>query len=184
MAKDSSGTIILLGAAAVGVYGYLNGWFTGLFGTTAAAVAAPVPTPVVVPTATAPTPVPPLGTTVTNVSDALRQVAANDAYILPDAATFATLQTALPGGYNWIMTTDKGGILLRPDVYAAVQTSISGLLARATAAGAATSSLQAAGQVSLAQIQSIMASGGLSGFGDFQRHMASRTGRYRAARFQ
>src|SRR5271157_335557 len=39
MAKDNSSTLILLGAAAVAVYGYTQGWFAWLFGSTATATA-------------------------------------------------------------------------------------------------------------------------------------------------
>lgn len=175
MAKDTS-MILLLGAAGVG--GYL--WYTGKlaqFGLPGFSSSTPTPAPGPNPTPSGPPPVPPLGTTVTNANDALRQAAANDAYIIPDAATFSVLQSAPPSGYGWITTTDKGGILLRPDVLAAVQTAITNRVNRATSQGAAASSIQAAGQVTLADIQSMMSNVGLSGFGDFRRHMFTRTGR-------
>ena len=67
MAKET-GTILLIGgAAALGYYGYTQGWFANLFPAAASAVPKqPTTTP-------GPTPVPPLGTKVTNVSDALAQ---------------------------------------------------------------------------------------------------------------
>lgn len=184
MAKGSSNTILLLGAAGVAVYGYMQGWFDSIlssFGVSAAAapvIAAnkPAAAPVV-------TPVPPLNTTVTNAADALRQVAANDAYVLPDAATFVSFQGALPGGYNTVTTTDKGQILLRPDVYAAVSGVLSNRVKRAADAGASATSIQNAGQTTLAEIQTMMSTQGLSGLGDFQRHMGMRTGRVRPVRF-
>lgn len=190
MAKDSTGTFLLIGAAGLAYYGYTQGWFSSLFGTstagsttlTAAQLAAiqaaagslnPPPTA----SATPPPEVPALGTTVTNANQALQQVAANDAYILPDAGTFATLQTALPAGYNVAQTTDKGGILLRSDVYNALQTLIGNRVSKASAAGASLNSLQNASNVTLNDIQTMMSTQGLSGLGDYRRHLYSRTGR-------
>lgn len=178
MANNSTG-ILLLGGAGLAIYGYLNNWFASMGFPYASAV--PVATPVTVATAAAAPPVssgpPPLGTTVTTANDALAQVAANDAYIIPDAPTAALLRSATPAGYSWITTTDKGPILLRADVYAPVQTNLTNTINRATAAGAALTSIQAAGQITLAGIQQIMSTAGLSGLGDFKRHMFTRTGR-------
>jgi len=196
MAKDSTTTILLLGAVGVGVWGYFQGWFAqwGLApaasgaltaaqkAALAAAAAAQGAAAGTTTAAPAVTPVPALGTTVTNANDVLRQVAANDAYILPDAATFAEFQGALPGGYQTVTTSDKGQILLRPDVYAAVQTLIANNVSRASAAGASAQSIQNASQVSLANIQQTMSTAGLSGLGDYQRHVFSRTGRIRPVR--
>jgi len=217
MAKDSGGMLLLLGAAGVGVYGYMNGWFaqwglgpaaTPLVGAPAgtipvsaaqaAALGLPVGTSFITQAqwaalssgsaaagsglpanaGTATTAVPSMGTTVTNATDALAQVAARDAYILPDPATFATLSASLPANYGTVITTDKGGVLLRPDVYAAVEALITNRLTRAAAGGAAASSLQAAGQTTLSEIQQTMSSSGLTGFGDYRRYVFSRSGRY------
>lgn len=180
MAKGSSNTILLLGAAGVAVYGYTQGWFNTILASFGGAAAAPA---IAAKPAAAVTPVPPLGTTVTNAADALRQVAANDAYVLPDAATFVSFQGALPGGYNTVTTTDKGQILLRPDVYAAVSGVLSNRVKRAADAGASATSIQNAGQTTLAEIQTMMSTQGLSGLGGLQRHMLTRTGRARPVRF-
>jgi hypothetical protein len=170
MAKDS-GTILLLGgAAALAYFGYTNGWFSSLFPATAAAPPPPPPPSGPPP----PAPIPALGTTVTNANDALAQVAANDAFILPDAATFTTLQSALPSGYQVIQTTDHGGVLLRPDVYAAVQKLITNRVTRATSQGASTASIQAAGNITLGEIQSTMTSAGLTGLGDYRWYLGMR----------
>jgi len=200
MAKGSSNNMILLLAAAGGAfYGYKQGWFDSILnslgigvpnvpattalpnptGPTATQVAAALAMVAAKPSAT---PVPPLGTTVTNAADALRQVAANDAYVIPDAATFVSFQGALPGGYNTVTTTDKGQILLRPDVYAAVSGVLSNRVKRAASAGASATSIQNAGQTTLAEIQTMMSTQGLSGWNDFQRHIAVRTGRVRPVR--
>lgn len=179
MASNSTGTIVLLGGVGVAIYGYMNNWFASMGFPYASAV--PVATPATVSKAAAAPPVssgpPPLGTTVTTANDALTQVAANDPYIIPDAPTAAVLQAATPSGYSWITTTDRGPILLRSDVYGAVQTNLTNTINRAIAAGAALTSVQAAGQTTLPQIQTAMSTNGLSGLGDFRRHMFSRTGR-------
>jgi len=181
MAKGSSNTILLLGAAGVAVYGYMQGWFDSILSSFGGGVA-PVLAANKPAAAPAVTPVPPLGTTVTNAADALRQVAANDAFVIPDAATFVSFQGALPGGYNTVTTTDKGQILLRPDVYAAVSNVLSNRVKRAASAGASATSIQNAGQTTLAEIQTMMSTQGLSGWNDFQRHIAVRTGRLRPVR--
>ena len=239
MAKDSTGTILLLGGAALAFYGYTQGWFNQLLtqmglplpsgggstgsglvmptaaqfatlqaaGMTAAQVASiqagggmqasaltalltqaaaiiagqqsavPPGSPAqqVTPPPSGPAPVPALGTPVTSASQALAQVAANDAFILPDPVTAAALQGALPGGYNWIQTSDKGIVFLRPDVYAAASKLLTNRIQRA--AGASPASQQAASQISLGDIQTMMSTQGLSGWNDFRRHMYTRTGR-------
>ena len=171
----NTNTILLLAAAGVGVYGYMQGWFSGLFGTTAATTtAAPAGS---VPADYVP---PPLGTVVTNVTDALAQIAAKDAYVIPNAATFASIQAAgFPSGYNVITTTDSGPVLLRPDVYSFVSTSIANNVTRATSQGAAAASIQAAGQITLAGIQQMMTLGGLSGLGQYAHYLQTRMGRWR-----
>jgi hypothetical protein len=174
MAKDSTGTILLLGGVGALAYGYYAGWFAQFgLGPIASPAAVPASTPAA---STVPAPVPALGTVVHTTADALAQIKANDAFILPDAATFAALSGAT--SYQPITTTDNGQILLRPDVNSAVQSVISGRVARASTEGAATQSIQNAGQVTLAQIQQMMTNSGLSGLGDFARHMFTRTGRY------
>ncbi len=174
--------ILLLAAAGVGVYGYMQGWFSGLFA--AAAPAATTTTtaqldPVTLTPNAAYVP-PRLGTVVTNLTDALAQIAAGDAYVIPNAATFASIQAAgFPSGYNVITTTDSGPVLLRPDVYSFVSTTITNNVTNATKAGAAAASIQTAGQTTMAGIKQMMTLGGLSGFGQFRQYMATRTGRWR-----
>jgi hypothetical protein len=178
MAKDSMSTILILGAVGVaGWYAYSSGMLAQ-FGLAPAGAAPPAAPPPPAPTgggAATPPAVPALGTPVTSAAQALAQVAANDAFILPDPVTAAALQSALPGGYNWIQTSDKGIIFLRPDVYAAASTLLTNRIQRA--AGASPASQQAASQISLADIQTMMSTQGLSGFDDFRRHMFMRTGR-------
>lgn len=184
MAKDN--TIILLAVGAAGVYAWYKGYLAqfGIPGPssssgttlTAAQIAAIQQAQAAAGTASTTPSVPALGTTVTNASDALKQAAANDAFIIPDAATFSILQAAPPAGYGWIMTTDKGGILLRPDVLSAVQTAITNRVNRAVSQGAAASSIQQAGQVTLADIQQMMTTSGLTGLGEYRRHIFTRTG--------
>lgn len=175
MAKDSTGTILLLGGLGVAVYGYMNGWFNSFLGGTSTVLAAATPATPTTPATPAARPVPVLGTTVTNSTDALAQISANDPYVIPDAATFASMQTVLPSGWASVQTTDKGGVFLRPDVYGAVQSVIQGRLARA--AGAPVTSLQTAALTNLGEIQRAMTNQGLSGLGDFRRHMYARSGR-------
>lgn len=188
MAKDSGGTILLLGGLGVAVWGYFQGWFASFgfapgavgfdntaAGRAAAAAAGPGSTSSAVSGGgTAAAGPPALGTHNVNAAQALQQVAANDAFILPDPATFAQLQAAPPSNYGFIQTTDAGGVFLRPDVYSAVQTLIQARVAKASQAGAAASSLQAAGQVSLSDIQQMMTNQGLTGLGDYNRHLMTR----------
>jgi hypothetical protein len=187
MAKGN--TILLLGIAGVGYYGWTQGWFNSLmssFGGSSSPAPLPTPTPTgqtsVNPAAVAQTPLPALGTKVTSSADALRQIAANDAYILSDPATFSQLQMTLPGGYGWVITTDNGGVLLRPDVYSAVQNVINNRVSRATSQGASVSSVQQAGLTNLGEIQQMMTNSGLNGLGDYQRHIYQRTGMARPFR--
>lgn len=191
MAKESSGTFILLGVAAVGVYGYLNGWFSGLLGTTTTAAAAAVPTPTSTTAAAPAASVPALGSVVHTAADLAAQVAARDPYIFPDSSLIGQA----PAGY--VLAKDAtvsetgtvdGSFYLRADVAQAVLGVINLINAAASGGTGATqqtlATLYLAPVSNLAQIKTIMSSSGLSGFGDFQRHMAARTGRYQAARFQ
>lgn len=172
MAKDGLSTILLLGGVGAAAYWAYSQGYLAQFGFAPAGAGPPVPATSGTPAPSGP---PPLGTPVTSAAAALQQVGANDAYILPDPATFAALQTALPGGYNWINTSDKGGVLLRPDVYAAVNTFIQARVQRAT--GGSPQSITNASTPSLADIQGVMTQNGLTGLGDFRRHMFTRTGR-------
>ena len=174
MAKDGLSTILLLGAVGVGGWYLYSSGMLASFGIGAPAAAAPPPPTGGGTTAPAATTVPPLGTTVTTAAQVLQQAAANDPYIIPDAPTFAMVQTALPNGYNWVNTSDKGGVLLRPDVYSAVNAFIQARVARAT--GGSPQSITNASTPSLADIQGAMTNSGLSGLGDFMRHMSTRTG--------
>lgn len=177
MAKDSTTTLLMLGAiGAAGYWAYSNGYFASFGLAPAGAAPTPAPTGGGTPAASAPPPVPPLGTTVTSAAQVLQQVAANDAFVIPDATTFGLFQGAVPGGYGPITTTDRGQILLRPDVLAAVNTAITNRIQKATSAGASAQSIQNAGLVSLADIQQMMTNAGLSGYQDIRRHMFTRTG--------
>lgn len=176
MAKDSTGTILLLGGAGLAAYGWYAGWFANFLPATAAS---PAKTPAAGGgSSSAPPPVPPLGTTVTTAADALAQVAAKDPYILPTAPVYAQLIAALPAGYQVMTTTDAGGVLLRQDVYAAVSTDVANRISRAMSSGASGASVQAAGLLTTEQIKQVMSNQGLSGLGDYRRHLAARTGRY------
>lgn len=194
MAK--SNTIILLGIAGVGYYGYTQGWFNSLLtsfsGTTAtpkpatltpaqaaaAAIAAAnmstAPPPAVytynpvgttasvlpTPTSTAAIPV---NTPANTEADVSNQAAQRLPYIIPNAS----IVSVVPNGYTTVNTLDKGTIFLRNDLYATVfaqDIQVASPLANIT----------------LATIRS--EAGGLSGLGDYQRHMYSRTGRMRPVR--
>lgn len=164
MAKET-GTILLLGGAAVAIYGYFQGWFSGLTTKTA-------PSPAPPPTTTAPgttggpaNTVPPMGTVVVSVPQALAQVAAKDAYVMPNMDVYVALQTQIPAnsGYNFYVDSNGVPLLLRDDVYNALQASPAG----------------AAGTVSLADIKKVMVTQGLSGctrygLGDYQRYLTTR----------
>lgn len=180
MAKDSTGTILLLGAVGVAVYGYTQGWFSQLFGVTAipgtttldasqtaaikaqlAALAAQGTNP---PPTASPTPaaVPALGTTVTSAGQVAAQVAAKDPYILPDATTWGAYSVTPPAGYSNFNLSDKGNVLLRQDV-----ASLANLQVGATG-----------NPIALTDLQGLMTTKGLSGgLGDYRRHLYSRTGR-------
>lgn len=199
MAKDSTGILLLLGGAGVAYWGYTQGWFASFGLTPAGTAAAPAtnPTPNATITAaqaaavlaaaqaaaaaaSASAPPPALGTTVTSATDVLKQIGAQDPFVIPDAATAAAIG-APPSNYGAVTTTDKGVVFLRPDVYSAVQNLISGRLAKIAAANAAgtpvaATSIQNATNVTLADIQSTMSLQGLSGLGawELNRHLATR----------
>lgn len=131
-----------------------------LMGCTATAAPPPAQKPA---EPTGPT-VPPLGTKIVSLPQAVAQMKAKDAYILPSLDLYVLLQTQIPekSGYQFYVDADGVPLLLRQDVYDAVL---------ATAAGAA-------GSVALATIKQMMVTAGLSGgLGDFRRHMYTRTGR-------
>ena len=190
MAKDSTGTILLLGAAGLAFYGYTQGWFNALL----VSLGMPIPAgtinpngPTIIDTVTgktltpaqqaaltaaaaaqtgsaatpAPT-VPALGTTVTSAAQVAAQVGANDPYILPDATTYGAYSVSPPMGYASFNLTDKGNVLLRQDVANAANLQVG----------------TTSNPISLTDLQALMSTKGLSGgLGDYRRHLYSRTGR-------
>lgn len=131
----------------------------------AAAAGNPPPAPPTPPGTTTPAP----GATITTLPQALAQIAAHDAYIIPSLDLYVLLQTAIPpnSGYNFYVDSNGVPLLLRDDLNALVP---------AVPAGQA-------GTMALADIKSLATTAGLSGLGDFARHMHTRTGRrlmYRA----
>jgi hypothetical protein len=236
MAKDETGTILLLGAVGVGIWGWLNGWFAQ-FGLNPPGAVAPAnlvsqpATPSTLPpnvlqtvavacpagwtpvtggncslntqlqgslsvlpigqvvspaqaaaynaqsaafaasaaassAAAATTAAVPLGSTVTTSAQVAAQVAAGDAYILADPIAYNVpmMAPAISAGYSLFPgSTDSSIIYLRPNVAAAV----------AAASPAPTT---------LAQIQAVMSTSGLSGLGDYQRYIYTRTGKFRPVR--
>ena len=159
MAKGSD-TIMLLGAAAVAYYGYTQGWFSGILGKLGGGAPAPA-TP-----AAAPAPAPTLGSKVGTVAQIAAQAAANDAYILPDWTMLPSASTPAPSGYSQFVLTDyPQGVFLRQDV---------DILANQI--------VGSSGPIALADLQKAMTAKGLSGLGDFQRYIVTRTGRIRPVR--
>ena len=118
---------------------------------------------------------PSFGNMVTNVSDAYGQAAAGDQYILLDGPTQQDIQrVGFPSGYLGIVTRDKSLMLVRPDVYSAIEAALNTRVQNAIKAGTSPNNV---GAFSLSEIQSIISQNGLSGLGDFRRHMYVRTGR-------
>ncbi len=187
MAKDSSTLLLIGGISVAGYFAYTRGMLNQILpanlqyvdpavAAAAAAAAASSAAARAAAAGTAPV-VPPLGTKVNSVADALAQIKAGDMFVIPDSATFVALQGVVPGGYKPIGTTDVGNIYLRPDVYDTVSQLIQGRLARATAAGADAASIQNAALTYMDEIKLRISGAGLSGLGDFRRHMLTRTGR-------
>ena len=196
MARENGSTFLLLGAAAVAFYGYTQGWFSSLFGTTAAAAtstAAQQAAAAAAAAAKGPV-VPPVGTVLTNAADLAAQVAAKDPYILPGPALIGQA----PAGYSLAMDSmvgevggtgsAQGGFYVRNDVASALVALMNALQ---TATNVATGGVSAPVTLetlyqypiqNLAQLKTVMSSAGLTGLGDYQRHMYTRTGRYRPAR--
>lgn len=120
----STGLIVMLGAAAVAIYGYTQGWFTSLTTvpvTTPATGATQTSNPITNPATqivNAPSSsVPPLGTIVNNGNDIAAQAAAHLAYINPSAAAVSQA----PSGYTMVHVSDmsaapSGVIYLRNDI--------------------------------------------------------------------
>lgn len=177
MAKDTN-MILLLGAAGVG--GYL--WYTGKLASFGLPGPSSTPaTPPAPPLTTAQQAnailaaqqaagsgsgtnapaVPALGTTVKSAADVAAQAAAKDAYILPDAATFTTFAQTPLNGYQAFSLTDYPNVLLRQDVWATANTQVG----------------STGTPLSLKDLQALMTKSGLSGLGDFRRHMFVRSGR-------
>ena len=149
---EHSGTLLLLGAAAVGAYGWYAGWFTSLMPVTTVAPAAPAQpsgttNPVLNPNTqivNAPSTAPPLGTIVTNANDQAAQVAANYTYIVPSAA----LVSQAPSGYAMVKVSNMavapaGVIYLRNDI---LQKDLATANAVINAANAATRATMQANQ--------------------------------------
>jgi len=211
MAKDSTGTILLVGVAGVGVYGYFAGWFNSIlaqFGI-AAPGATPattsLPTQTVTPaqlaalqmaaqggaapmpgTTTAAAAVPALGTMVTTAAQAAQQAAANDPWIVFGGALIGT---SPPANYQLFNTSDLGNIWVRNDIVTAANAWLATQQAQANAACSAwaltnpnTPCPASVPSMTLAQLQQIKTGAGLSGLGDYQRHVYSRTGRIGRAR--
>jgi hypothetical protein len=187
MAHEGGGgsTILLLGAAGVAIYGYFQNWFASFgFASTAAAAtpAAPASTTPAASTAS----VPALGSVVHSAADVAAQVAAKDPYILPDNSVISQA----PVGYVLAANstpaetgTTNGQFYLRSDVADAVVALINAVnTAAGRGASASLLTLYNFPIANLAQLKTIMSSKGLTGLGDYQRHMYTRTGRYRPVR--
>lgn len=161
MAKDNSTLLILGGVAAIG-FAWYKGMLAqfGIPGPGATPAAKPATGGGTPPPPQAPTP-PALGTIV-NQSGVLLQAAAKDPFIMPDAATFGLYAVTPLDGYSAFSLTDVPNILLRQDVYSAAN-------AKVGASGNA---------ISLQQLKDLMKTGGMSGMGDYRRHVFTRTGRY------
>lgn len=172
---QGSGMLLMLGGAAVAVYGYTQGWFDGLFGGPAVTYAAIPPPPApsgnpiadpatqIVNTPSAP---PPLGTIVTNANDVDAQLKAKYAYIIPDPSNVNALGGPIAStGYinmTYVLAHDAvtgapvtATVYVRPDVSAPVQASIDARVARG--ADPLTS------YDTIDQINSVMSTNGLTG---------------------
>src|SRR5579883_1849600 len=167
---EHAGSILLLaGVAVAGYLAYVNGWLSNLL---PAAAPTPTPTPTTGTTnpvtnpntqiVNAPSAPPPLGTVVTTANDISAQALAGYAYILPGPGINTSVP---PSGYTAFTTTDYGTIYLRNNVYQVASTDMNNRIQRAINAGAAASSVQNAGNMTLAQIQQDMSNNGLTGMG-------------------
>lgn len=173
--KGGSGMLLMLGGAAVAVYGYSQGWFDSIFGggTPVYAPIAPPPAPTGNPIANAATQIvnapstpPPLGTVVNNANDIDAQLKAKMAYIIPDSSNLAALAAPLvSAGYinmTYVITTDAvtgapvtATLYVRPDVATPVQSVIDNRVARGGDAASPYDSLD--------QINTVMSTNGLTG---------------------
>lgn len=189
MAKDSTGTLLLLAAAGVGVYGWMQGWFAQFGLSAPGSSPAPSPNPntgtsssggATVKTPAGPV-VPALGTVIHNAADLAAQVAAKDAYIFPDNSLIGSP----PVGY--VMATDATGsetgsvdgkgvgtFYLRLDIAQAVLDVINTINSASGAPVASLQDLYRSPVSNLKQIQGIMTAKGLSGLGDYRRYLQSR----------
>lgn len=165
---NNGGMIAMLAVVGIGVYGWMNGWFTTQ---TVVATPTPAPTPTNNPImnpatqiVNAPSTPPPLGTVVGNANDIAAQAAAGLAYILP-VQTIGNLTSLTPNGYSPITTSDYGTIFLRNNVYSVANTDLQNRINRAQASGASATSVQASTQLALNQIQQDMANNGIAGLG-------------------
>jgi hypothetical protein len=197
---------VVLGGIAI--YGYFQGWFASLgLAPTAAAGAvatggqAPAATAAGAvakggnpPAATAAAGA--VGTPVSSAAQLSAQIAAQDPYILPGPS----LISSPPAGYSLAMDsnvteaggaagTQQGQFYIRNDVATALIAALNALgtqeniLAQAQGQPASfvpvtLATLYNYPVSNLAQLQTIMSSAGLTGLGDFKRHMATRTGRW------
>lgn len=178
------GPIILLGGAGIALYlAYQNNW-GGIdtmfnFGTPTPAPAPASGTgtnnPITNPNTTlinAPVAPPPLGTVATSGNQVTAQATAGYAYILPGPGIDTS---TAPNGYSTLTTTDYGPVFLRNNVYSAVDTVIQNRIQRAISQGAAATSVQAAGNETLQNIQTVMSTNGLAGLGYYSRNIMPMT---------
>lgn len=166
--SGETGTLLLLGG--VGVLGYLaytQGWLSSLFGSTATTTTGTTPlTPGTSGgTSTAATNIsgtPALGTPITSNSQVAMQVMANYPYIIPVTSSSAQK----PGGYTLAADTNAaeaptGQVWVRNDIAVALLAWMNKNYANAPATIGTLFTLP----VTLAQIQSVMQTNGLSGMG-------------------
>lgn len=166
MAKDNSTLIIVAAISGIG-FAWWKGYLAqfGIPGPSSAPAAGPVNTgggtgPAAPPAPLQP-PTPPAPGTIVGQGGVLLQAAAKDPFILPDAATFAMYTVTPLAGYSAFSLTDAPNILLRQDVFDAANAQV----------GASGNPL------SLQNLKDLMKGKGLSGLGDFRRHVFTRTGR-------
>lgn len=105
------GMMLLLGAAAVGVYGYMQGWFDTLIPAAVLPKSNPTGTtnPITNPKTqivNAPSTPPAVGVVVNSGNDVAAQAAAKVPYILPSNA----IVSQAPSGYALVKVKDTGGV--------------------------------------------------------------------------
>jgi len=176
--------LILLGVGVAGYFAYINNWLASIglpyststtvtppaAGTTAAALQSSPTSSGASSTAAAVAGAQPLGQPVNSAAAAQLQVAANYPYILVQGSLQSTTP---PSGYQ-LLNTSSGNIWARNDVYAAVTSNQMALQAQQQAACTAFAMTAPPGTpcpaptvpaLTIATVQSIMSSSGLSGLG-------------------